>query len=107
MNTVSRKTSITLEDLYPEIIKSIESASDPAIRSLAMVESRLVHLAKNWIIDNPRDDYSIPAEVRHHTVRGEVSGIVGSFLIIGRDVIDVDELTGYVVRTIDTKHNQG
>lgn len=90
-------------EVYHRISKLIESAEDEQIRSLAFMESRIVDVTPNWFAPEKSEQFSPLQDWRFKLVRGRIEGWAGSFLFVASQVVDMDALTGYVVRDLGTE----
>ncbi len=87
------------EDLYDEIVVLLNSLTCPEAIYISNLENRKVNLKRNWKVRNPLDLKmdNLVDDFQFKKMEGEVTGIIGSFIILNEHVYDATKLEGYVV----------
>jgi hypothetical protein len=91
--------------IYRRIVDLIKDSGDPEVKSLALVERRVVNLTENWEISRPFDKYQLLEDFEFKAISGRVEGWVGSFLFVSDWIVDIRALSGYVVSEVESTPN--
>lgn len=100
-----RQRILADKEVYENIIDLVESANDPQIKCLALLEHRIVDLTENWVLPEHLVRCKIFDDFQFKQIRGQVNGYLGSLLVVADTVVDMDSLAGYVVRDDGSKYN--
>lgn len=87
------------DKLYDEIVELLNSLKCPEANYISNLENRKVNLKRNWKVCDPLDlkTDSLVDDFQFKKVEGEVTGVVGSFIILDEEVYDTTKMEGYVV----------
>jgi len=85
--------------VYDRIVEVLNSLGNPEATYLLSLEQRRVNFKKNWKApDEMNFDWNnFIYEFRFKRIRGKVTGVIGSFIILDDKVYDTTKMEGYIV----------
>ena len=85
--------------IYDRIIEILNSLGNPEATYLLSLEQRKVNLKENWrMSDEMNSDHNnFVQEFQFKRIKGNVTGVIGSFVSVNDKVYDTTKMEGYIV----------
>lgn len=84
---------------YDRILEVLNSLDSPEATYLLSLEQRRVNLSTNWrVTDGTNLDHNnLVDEFRFKRIKGNVAGVIGSFVLVNDKAYDLTKMEGYII----------
>jgi len=85
--------------VYNRIVEVLKSLDNPEATYILSLEQRRVNLKKNWRVSDEMnlDLNNFVHEFRFKRIKGNVTGVIGSFVLVNDKAYDTIKMEGYIV----------
>jgi hypothetical protein len=83
--------------VYQRVIQLLGQCEKSELRSLLFLEQKQIELTDNWTFGETANT-SLVSEIQVRWIRGKIRGTAGTFAFLDSGVINLDNLSGYVVK---------